>query len=211
MKQSTKPTETSMPAASEANEEVAAVQPVQGIAVGDILRGTAHALTIFKPEAIAGLSIFLKRGQALPDLLRHRQGTPRQARRNRPAALREDADGRLRLSCRTHRHRKAGADSGPPSTRSRADIVIWDKDDPNAAYIIVECKKPKRSDGLEQLKSYCNAEGSPIGVWTNGGETIHPAPPRPELLPEPARHPPRQSDPFRTAGRALDAGRPGRA
>ena len=21
--------------------------------------------------------------------------------------------------------------------------------------------------------SYCNAEGSPIGVWTNGGETIH--------------------------------------
>jgi type I restriction enzyme M protein len=25
---------------------------------------------------------------------------------------------------------------------------------------------------LEQLKSYCNAEGSPIGLWTNGGETI---------------------------------------
>ena len=54
-----------------------------------------------------------------------------------------------------------------------ADIVIWDKDNPTAAYIIIECKKPKRSDGLEQLKSYCNAEGSPIGVWTNGGETIY--------------------------------------
>jgi type I restriction enzyme M protein len=39
-------------------------------------------------------------------------------------------------------------------------------------YIIVEVKKPKRKDGLEQLKSYCNAEGSPIGVWTNGAETI---------------------------------------
>ena len=54
-----------------------------------------------------------------------------------------------------------------------ADVVIWDEHDPSAAYAIVECKKPKRLDGLAQLKSYCNAEGSPIGVWTNGGETIH--------------------------------------
>ena len=52
-----------------------------------------------------------------------------------------------------------------------ADIVVWDKDDSNTAYIIIECKKPKRADGLEQLKSYCHAEGAPIGVWTNGGET----------------------------------------
>ena len=51
-----------------------------------------------------------------------------------------------------------------------ADIVISDRDDPTASYIIVEVKKPNRTDGVEQLKSYCNAEGSPIGVWTNGGE-----------------------------------------
>jgi len=51
-----------------------------------------------------------------------------------------------------------------------ADIVICEEGDPDTAYIIVECKKPKRRDGIEQLKSYCNAEGSPIGVWTNGGE-----------------------------------------
>lgn len=51
-----------------------------------------------------------------------------------------------------------------------ADIVICEEGDPDSAYIIVECKKPKRRDGIEQLKSYCNAEGSPIGVWTNGGE-----------------------------------------
>jgi type I restriction enzyme M protein len=25
---------------------------------------------------------------------------------------------------------------------------------------------------LEQLKSYCNAEGAPIAVWTNGGEVV---------------------------------------
>ena len=33
-------------------------------------------------------------------------------------------------------------------------------------------KKPKRQDGLEQLKSYCNAEGALIAVWTNGGEVV---------------------------------------
>jgi type I restriction enzyme M protein len=50
----------------------------------------------------------------------------------------------------------------------RADIVILDKDRPDTAYIIVELKKPKLKDGKEQLKSYCNATGAPIGVWTNG-------------------------------------------
>lgn len=50
----------------------------------------------------------------------------------------------------------------------RADITIVDKDRPMVPYIIVELKKPKLSDGKEQLKSYCNATGAPIGVWTNG-------------------------------------------
>jgi len=50
----------------------------------------------------------------------------------------------------------------------RADIVIFDRDRPNVPYIIVELKKPKLKDGKEQLKSYCNATGAPIGIWTNG-------------------------------------------
>lgn len=50
----------------------------------------------------------------------------------------------------------------------RADITIMDKDRPNVPYIIVEIKKTKLSEGKEQLKSYCNATGAPIGVWTNG-------------------------------------------
>ncbi|PIS27259.1 MAG: SAM-dependent methyltransferase [Candidatus Marinimicrobia bacterium CG08_land_8_20_14_0_20_45_22] len=49
-----------------------------------------------------------------------------------------------------------------------ADIVILDKDSPTTAYIIVEVKKPKRTDGKEQLKSYCHATGAPIAVWLNG-------------------------------------------
>ena len=50
----------------------------------------------------------------------------------------------------------------------RADIAVMDKDRPTVPYIIVELKKPKLTDGKEQLKSYCNATGAPIGVWTNG-------------------------------------------
>ncbi len=51
----------------------------------------------------------------------------------------------------------------------RADIVIFQEDHPDVPYIIVEIKKPKLKDGKEQLKSYCNGTGAPLGVWTNGG------------------------------------------
>ena len=57
--------------------------------------------------------------------------------------------------------------------RKRADIVILDKDRPDTPYIIVEVKKPKLKDGKEQLRSYCNATGAPIGVWTNGQQISH--------------------------------------
>jgi len=52
----------------------------------------------------------------------------------------------------------------------KADIVITDADRPKDAYIIVEVKKPKLEDGKEQLRSYCNGTGAPIGVWTNGSQ-----------------------------------------
>lgn len=52
--------------------------------------------------------------------------------------------------------------------KKRADIVIFDKIDSRAVYIMVELKKPKLKDGKEQLHSYCNATGAPIGIWSNG-------------------------------------------
>ena len=51
----------------------------------------------------------------------------------------------------------------------RADIVVYDANRPDTPYIIVELKKPKLKEGKEQLKSYCNATGAPIGIWSNGG------------------------------------------
>ena len=52
--------------------------------------------------------------------------------------------------------------------KKRADIVVFDKINTTAPYILIEIKGKGLLDGKEQLKSYCNATGAPIGVWTNG-------------------------------------------
>lgn len=54
------------------------------------------------------------------------------------------------------------------SDTKRADIVIFEQNLPTTPYIIVEVKKPKLKDGKEQLKSYCNATGVTMGIWSNG-------------------------------------------
>lgn len=53
----------------------------------------------------------------------------------------------------------------------RADIVIMEKNSPTTPYIVVELKKIKLQEGKEQLKSYCNATGAPIAIWSNGEQT----------------------------------------
>ncbi len=57
--------------------------------------------------------------------------------------------------------------------KKSADIVIFDKDRSDTSFIIIELKKPKLKDGKNQLRSYCNATGAPIGVWTNGEKISH--------------------------------------
>nr|VFK01219.1 MAG: Type I restriction enzyme R protein N terminus (HSDR_N) [Candidatus Kentron sp. LFY] len=140
--------------------------------VDEILRGTAHALTIFEPEAIAGFPLFLKRGKPYLECLatgKKRPARPEEIVRQLYLKMLMEKygypAGRIAIEEAVQR--------GSDIHDKLADIVIWDKDDPRAAYIIIERKKPRRSDGMEQLKSYCSAKGSPIGVWTNGGETIH--------------------------------------
>ncbi|MCC5465768.1 N-6 DNA methylase [Pelosinus baikalensis] len=53
-----------------------------------------------------------------------------------------------------------------------ADIVVYTDNTKQTPKIIIEVKKPKRKDGIEQLKSYLNAQGSPVGVWSNGSDNI---------------------------------------
>jgi len=61
---------------------------------------------------------------------------------------------------------------GTEVTTKAADIVVYTDNKKITPKIIIEVKKPKRKDGIEQLKSYLNAEGSPVGVWSNGSDSI---------------------------------------
>jgi len=47
------------------------------------------------------------------------------------------------------------------------DVVVF-KPDKITPYILIEVKAPTESKGIEQMKSYLNAEGTEIGVWSNG-------------------------------------------
>ena len=52
--------------------------------------------------------------------------------------------------------------------KKSADIVILNKADKTSVYCVIEVKKANAKDGKEQLKSYTNATGAPLAVWTNG-------------------------------------------
>ena len=45
-----------------------------------------------------------------------------------------------------------------------ADIIVYTDATKLTPKIVVECKKPKRKDGIEQLKSYMNAKGAPVAA-----------------------------------------------
>ncbi len=54
--------------------------------------------------------------------------------------------------------------------KKSADIVILNKADKTSVYCVLEIKKHSAKDGKDQLKSYTNATGAPLAVWTNGTE-----------------------------------------
>jgi len=144
--------------------------------IAEILKASSsgYALDIFGPDEIRQLeeSLFEKRGK--PYLKCLVSGKDRPAKPEE--IVRQLYLGRLMRDYKYPKERifvEKAVYFGSSVAEKYADIVIADKDDPDTAYIIIECKKPKRRDGLEQLKSYCNAEGSPIGVWTNGGEIVY--------------------------------------
>lgn len=49
-----------------------------------------------------------------------------------------------------------------------ADIVVFEDAMKQSHRIIVETKKPRRKDGIEQLKSYMNPTAAIFGLWTDG-------------------------------------------
>ena len=53
------------------------------------------------------------------------------------------------------------------------DIVVFKTEEKKRGqeYIVVECKKPTREDGIEQLKLYLKFSEAELGVWFNGANT----------------------------------------
>jgi type I restriction enzyme M protein len=136
--------------------------------LSELLKDSAYKLTQFKPEQIAALqtSITLKTTDKATTpyvtcLVRGKtiKLTPEEAVRQLYVMVLKDDLGypvtRMEL--------EYGVTFG--REKKRADICIFDKDKPTTPYILVELKKPKLKDGKEQLKSYCNATGAPMGVW----------------------------------------------
>ncbi len=139
--------------------------------VTDILKGSDYALTIFTEREVKALELFDRGGK--PYLTCAASDKPRPAK---PEEIVRQLYLRKLMNVYGYPKERIAVEKpvyfGSAVHEKAADIVVWEKDAPTTPYIIVEVKKPKRKDGLEQLKSYCNAEGSPIGVWTNGSETI---------------------------------------
>ena len=111
-----------------------------------------HALNLFTQQEIAALELIQKRGKPyLKCYVSHRDRAAKPEEIVRQLYLRKLVDeygySKERIAV------EKGVYFGSAMAEKRADIVIFDKDDPEAAYIIVECKKPKRRDGRQQLES----------------------------------------------------------
>lgn len=65
-----------------------------------------------------------------------------------------------------------GVQFGTEIGTKAADIIVYTDTTKETPKIIVECKKPKRKDGIEQLKSYMNAKGAPVAIWSNGSDSV---------------------------------------
>ena len=149
-------------------------EPTPSYVVSNILQGSAYALSIFSAKEIKTLDLFEKKGK--PYLTCSVTDKPRQAKPEeivRQLYLRKLMDhyGYPKQHLAIETKVRFGTTVHP----KRADIVVYETEDTSTPaarpLIIVEVKKPKRQDGVEQLKSYCSATDVPVAVWTNGSET----------------------------------------
>ena len=137
----------------------------------ELFRGSTHKASVFTPEAVKWLedAVFMKpskNGEVpyVKCIIRNRdiRLTPEEAVRQLYVYDLIHTEGyspdNIKLEHPVHFGREV----------KRADIVIFEKKHPDSEYIIIEVKKPKLLEGKAQLKSYCNATGALIGVWTNG-------------------------------------------
>lgn len=120
----------------------------KALTVAELLRGTEYALTLFTPQEVASIGLFEKNGKAY--LTCECTAKPRPAKPEeivRQLYLRKLINDygyskeRIALEKRVY--------FGSTVHEKTADIVIWEKGTTDTPYIIVECKKPRRKDGLD--------------------------------------------------------------
>ena len=141
--------------------------------LAELFRNSTHKSSMFAPETVRAIesAIFTKtiRGAEVPYIkciIRNKEIrlTPEEAVRQlyvyELIHIYGYAPENIKLEHAIHFGREV----------KRADIVIFQRDYPDSEYIIVEVKKPNSKEGREQLKSYCNATGAIMGVWSNGHE-----------------------------------------
>jgi len=141
--------------------------------IREILKDSEYKLELFSQKAIENLEekIVIKEGKTAPNyyvacLVRDKQIklTPeeiiRQLYLDKLMNEYGYAKSRIQVEYSVHFGREV----------KRADIIIMDKIQITTPYIIIEVKKPKLKEGKDQLKSYCNATGATMAVWSNGSQ-----------------------------------------
>lgn len=141
--------------------------------ITEILKDSEYKLELFSQKAIENLEekIVIKEGKTAPNyyvtcLVRDKQIklTPEEIIRQLYLDKLMNEYGypksRIQVEYPVHFGREV----------KRADIIIMDKLQITTPYIIIEVKKPKLKEGKEQLKSYCNATGATMAVWSNGSQ-----------------------------------------
>lgn len=73
----------------------------------------------------------------------------------------------------THPQFRVKASPSDTEYKYPVDIVVFKTEEKKRGdeYIVVECKKPTREDGIEQLKLYLKFSEAELGVWFNGENT----------------------------------------
>ena len=134
--------------------------------IKELFQKTEHGLTLFSEKLIDYIDIFDKNGKPYVKCLASDVDRPA-----KPEEIVRQLFILKLIKEYSYPKERLGVEKevwfGSGVSEKRADIIVYHKNS-QEPYIIVEVKKPKRKDGVQQLKSYCNAEGSPLAVWTNG-------------------------------------------
>lgn len=127
---------------------------------------TKHGLRVFEGSRVEDLSISLEGGVAMIECL-----VTGKKRRAKPEEIVRQLTILELVSFGYDIEQMAvevPIKMGSTYASKKADVVVYSNKSKQTPRLIVELKKPKRTDGLDQLQSYMNATGVRFGAWING-------------------------------------------